>query len=135
MLEAALAQAQEKIENLETASASNNDTELQYVINAVLSDLHTYIALSEDYMRNQDLKLEILSSVAKCLNIAVEQANKRTENAMRSARDAYKAGFISHESLVETEEHLKDMSQSVLARERTHHLVNCEQASALICLL
>ena len=88
----------------EAASSSNHDTEHRDFTNAVLKDLNTSIALAENHMRIQDLKLESLVSAADQLNTAVEQANDRTETIVTDARKAYDQGIISRELFIETEE-------------------------------
>ena len=78
--------------------------ELQDLTKSLLKNLHTSIALSEDKTISQDSRLKTLVSVADQLNIAVEQANERTESIVGDAREAYKRGLIPHEMLLEAEE-------------------------------
>ena len=119
-LGAALAQAQEEIQNLKAVSELQlqEKDEIRDFNNALLKDFHTAIALAEDHTRTQDSKLENLGSAADKLNTAVEQANDRTEVIMADARRAYSRGTISHEVVVETEElYLSEAELLVSVRE------------------
>ena len=106
----------QKITKLETdpTPAQEENQDLKDLTNALLKDLHTSIALTENHTRLQDSKFESLSSMADQLNTIAKQAKDRTEFVMRDARSAYDRGKLAHKDLLATEKHYLSEAQDLI---------------------